>query len=89
MSLHSIKKDLQLKQQRELNDLNEISEDVWLISESHELNLFWLLIVQTIVYTFDIVRLISSISQVHLLILHKEWGGGGDDCGFIFPNIGW
>ena len=28
MSLHSIKKDLQLKKQRELNDLNEISEDV-------------------------------------------------------------
>lgn len=31
------------------------------INESHELNFFWLLIVQTIVYTFDVVGLISTI----------------------------
>ena len=47
------------------------------ISESHELNFFWFLIVQTIVYNFDIVPLISIISQVHSLILYKERGGGG------------
>lgn len=34
------------------------------INESHELNFFWLLIVQTIVYTFDVVRLtVASFSQ--------------------------
>ena len=56
------------------------------ISESHELNFFWLLIVQIIVYNFDIVPLISIISQVHSLILCKE---RRDECGFIFPNSGW